>query len=126
VARSSYSHLPEVGTPLWLGFRNVGREDPAAVLAALAEASRSDGRLAWHFRALNFGTYLAQSAARSRLQPVLAGRSGEAAAASRAVDGHGSDNISAGEDRNEHVRAEVGYHAASPGRCSSVGRAAVL
>jgi HNH endonuclease len=45
VARSIYSHLPEDGTPLWLGIRNVGKEDPAAVLAALAEASRPYGRL---------------------------------------------------------------------------------
>jgi hypothetical protein len=51
VARSIYSHLPEGGTPLWLGIRNVGSQDPAAVVAALAEASRSNGRLAWHFGA---------------------------------------------------------------------------
>lgn len=35
VARSIYSHLPASGTPLWLGFRNVGKADRAAVLAAL-------------------------------------------------------------------------------------------
>jgi 5-methylcytosine-specific restriction endonuclease McrA len=45
VARSIYSHLAEGGTPLWLGIRNVGREDPAAVLAVLAEPSLPDGRL---------------------------------------------------------------------------------
>ena len=44
VARSIYSHLPEAGTPLWLGIRNVGSVAPAVVLAALAEASRSDER----------------------------------------------------------------------------------
>jgi hypothetical protein len=32
--RTIYSHLPEGGTPLWLGITNVGREDPAAVLIA--------------------------------------------------------------------------------------------
>jgi hypothetical protein len=60
VARSIYSHLPGGGTPLWLRIRNVGKEDPAAVLAALAQASRPDRRLAgaprlpklWHV----FGT----------------------------------------------------------------------
>jgi hypothetical protein len=71
VARSIYSHLPEDGTPLWLGIRNVGKEDPAAVLAALAEASRPYGRLAgasppgsklWHV----FGT-------ESRQEPSTAG-----------------------------------------------------
>ena len=36
VARSIYSHLPPGGTPLWLGFKNVGNADPAAALAALA------------------------------------------------------------------------------------------
>jgi hypothetical protein len=36
VARSIYSHLPESGAPLWLGVGDVGRETPAAVLAALA------------------------------------------------------------------------------------------
>jgi hypothetical protein len=36
VARSIYSHLPPSGTPLWLGFKDVGNADPAAVLAALA------------------------------------------------------------------------------------------
>jgi hypothetical protein len=35
VARSIYSHLPKGGTPLWLGFKNVGKADPAAALAAL-------------------------------------------------------------------------------------------
>jgi hypothetical protein len=35
VARSIYSHLPEGGIPLWLGVRNVGREDPVTALAAL-------------------------------------------------------------------------------------------
>jgi hypothetical protein len=36
VARSIYSHLPEGGTPLWLGFKDVDKADPAAALAALA------------------------------------------------------------------------------------------
>ena len=36
VARSIYSHLPPGGTPLWLGFRDVGNADPATALAALA------------------------------------------------------------------------------------------
>ena len=36
VARSIYSHLPADGTPLWLGFNDVGNADPATVLAALA------------------------------------------------------------------------------------------
>jgi 5-methylcytosine-specific restriction endonuclease McrA len=36
VARSVYSHLPPGGTPLWLGFKDVGNADPAAALAALA------------------------------------------------------------------------------------------
>jgi 5-methylcytosine-specific restriction endonuclease McrA len=36
VARSIYSHLPPGGTPLWLGFKDVGNADPAAALAALA------------------------------------------------------------------------------------------
>jgi len=36
VARSIYSHLPLSGTPLWLGFKEVGNADPAAALAALA------------------------------------------------------------------------------------------
>jgi hypothetical protein len=35
VARSIYSHLPDTGTPLWLGFKDVRQVDPAAVLAAL-------------------------------------------------------------------------------------------
>jgi hypothetical protein len=35
VARSTYSHLPRGGTPLWRGIRNVGREDPATAPAAL-------------------------------------------------------------------------------------------
>jgi hypothetical protein len=35
VARSIYSHLTP-GTPLWLGFKEVGNADPAAVLPALA------------------------------------------------------------------------------------------
>jgi len=35
-ARSIYSHLPQGGTPLWLGFKDVGNADPAAALAALA------------------------------------------------------------------------------------------
>ena len=35
VARSIYGHLPNGGTPLWLGFKNVGRANPAAALAAL-------------------------------------------------------------------------------------------
>jgi hypothetical protein len=43
VARSIYGHLPKGGTPLWLGIRNVGKGDPAAVLAALAEASGPTG-----------------------------------------------------------------------------------
>jgi HNH endonuclease len=37
VARSIYSHLPESGTPLWLGFKDVRNADPAAVLAALPD-----------------------------------------------------------------------------------------
>jgi hypothetical protein len=36
VARSIYSHLPADGTPLWLGFNDVGNADPATALAALA------------------------------------------------------------------------------------------
>jgi hypothetical protein len=36
VARSIYSHLPAGGAPLWLGFKVVGKADPAAALAALA------------------------------------------------------------------------------------------
>ena len=36
VARSIYSHLPPGGTPLWLGFKDVGNADPATALAALA------------------------------------------------------------------------------------------
>ena len=32
VARSIYSHLPPGGTPLWLGFKDVGNADPAAAL----------------------------------------------------------------------------------------------
>ena len=36
VARSIYSHLPPGGTPLWLGYKDVGNADPAAALAALA------------------------------------------------------------------------------------------
>ena len=36
VARSIYSHLPPGGTPLWLGFKDVGNADPAIALAALA------------------------------------------------------------------------------------------
>jgi hypothetical protein len=36
VARSIYSHLPPGGTPLWLGFKDVGNADPTAALAALA------------------------------------------------------------------------------------------
>jgi len=36
VARSIYSHLPPGGTPLWLGFKDVGNADPAAALAAMA------------------------------------------------------------------------------------------
>jgi 5-methylcytosine-specific restriction endonuclease McrA len=36
VARSIYSHLPQGGTPVWLGFKDVGNADPAAALAALA------------------------------------------------------------------------------------------
>jgi HNH endonuclease len=126
VARSIYSHLPQGGIPLWLGIRNVGKEDSAAVLAALAEASRPDGRLAGAPRLQNFGTYLAQRAARSRLQPVSAGHSDAAPASPRAVDGQGSDDIRPGQSRNEHVRAWVGYHARVSRRCSSVGRAAVL
>jgi 5-methylcytosine-specific restriction endonuclease McrA len=35
VARSIYSHLPQSGTPLWLGFKDVGDADPAAALGAL-------------------------------------------------------------------------------------------
>jgi hypothetical protein len=35
VARSIYNHLPSGGTPLWLGFKDVGNDDPAAALAAL-------------------------------------------------------------------------------------------
>ena len=35
VARSIYSHLPQSGTPLWLGFKDVDKADPAAALAAL-------------------------------------------------------------------------------------------
>ena len=35
VARSIYSHLPPGGTPLWLGFKDVGNADPAAALTAL-------------------------------------------------------------------------------------------
>jgi hypothetical protein len=33
VARSIYSHLPPGGTPLWLGFKDVGNADPAIALA---------------------------------------------------------------------------------------------
>jgi hypothetical protein len=40
VARSIDGHLPTGGTPLRLGIRNVGKGDPAAVLAAMADASR--------------------------------------------------------------------------------------
>jgi len=36
VARSIYRHLPRGGTPLWLGFKDVGTADPAVALAALA------------------------------------------------------------------------------------------
>lgn len=36
VARSIYSHLPPGGTPLWRGFKDVGKTRPAAALAALA------------------------------------------------------------------------------------------
>ena len=43
VARSIPGHLPKGGTPLWLGIRNVGKGDPAAVLAALADASGPTG-----------------------------------------------------------------------------------
>jgi len=43
VARSIYGHLPKGGTPLWLGISNVGHGDPAAVLAALADASGPTG-----------------------------------------------------------------------------------
>jgi len=39
VARSIYSHLPAVGTPLWQGIRNVATADPAVALAALASMS---------------------------------------------------------------------------------------
>lgn len=35
VARSIYGHLPQSGTPLWLGFKDVGTADPAAAVAAL-------------------------------------------------------------------------------------------
>jgi hypothetical protein len=35
VARSIYSHLPPSGTPLWLGFKDVGSADPATAVAAL-------------------------------------------------------------------------------------------
>ena len=35
VARSTDSHLPQSGTPLWLGFKDVRKIDPATVLAAL-------------------------------------------------------------------------------------------
>jgi 5-methylcytosine-specific restriction endonuclease McrA len=36
IARSIYRHLPPGGTPLWLGFKDVGDADPTAALAALA------------------------------------------------------------------------------------------
>jgi 5-methylcytosine-specific restriction endonuclease McrA len=37
VARSIYSHLPPGGTPLWLGFKDVGNADPVTAVAALAQ-----------------------------------------------------------------------------------------
>ena len=43
VARSIYGHLPKGGTPLWLGIRNIGKGDPAAILAALADANGPTG-----------------------------------------------------------------------------------
>jgi len=35
VARSIYGHLPQGGTPLWLGFKNIRTANPAEALAAL-------------------------------------------------------------------------------------------
>lgn len=35
VARSIYSHLPPGGTPLWLGFKNIGNTGPGSALVAL-------------------------------------------------------------------------------------------
>jgi hypothetical protein len=37
VARSIYSHLPPGGTPLWLGFKDVGTADAATAVAALSQ-----------------------------------------------------------------------------------------
>ena len=44
VARSIYSHLPQSGTPLWLGFKDVRKVDPATVLAALLPGPGLHGR----------------------------------------------------------------------------------
>lgn len=35
VARSIYSHLPQSGTPLWLGIKDIAKADPAGALTAL-------------------------------------------------------------------------------------------
>jgi hypothetical protein len=126
VARSIYSHLPEGGTPLWLGIRNVGREDPAAVLAALAAASRPDGRLAGACRPQTLARIWHRGppgAVYSRCQPDTQMKR---RLHHKTWDSHGSGNIRPGQSRNEHVRAGVGYHARVSRRCSSVGRAAVL
>src|SRR5215510_7888060 len=68
-------------------------------------------RLSLRFLSANFGTYLAQRAARSRLQPVSAGRLSAAPASPRAVDSDGSDNVRPGQSGNEQVGAGFGYHA---------------
>src|SRR5215470_19242289 len=103
---------PKGGAPLWLGIRKVGREDPAAVLVALSRAGRMHAQLA--LPVPNFGAYLAQRAAKSRLQPVSAGRLRAAPGSPRAVDSDGNDSVRPGQSGNEHVGAGFGYHAPSP------------
>ena len=86
--------------------------DPAAVLATLADARGPAGPLR-EFPAPNFDTYLTQRAARSRLQPVPAGHPLNAKGPPKSRNRHSNDGIHRGQSRNEHVRAGVGYHAAS-------------
>jgi hypothetical protein len=126
VARSIYSHRPKGGTPLWLGIRNVGTEDPAAALAALAVARRPDGRLTgapgpktlariWHREPPRAACSRRQPD--TRLKRGLPARAGNATAATTYAQVRARTSTSSPGWATMHRVSR---------RCSSVGRAAVL
>jgi hypothetical protein len=112
VARSIYGHLPKGGTPLWRGDQERRKGRPGRGSGRVGRRERADWTLAGSW-APNFDTYLTQRAVRSRLQPVPAGHPLDAKGSPKSRNRHGNDDIHRGQSRNEHVRAGVGYHAAS-------------